>query len=80
MVGVGFVVNRKTSPGHWGVEWVVFGKVIALVHVWFRALRVVLAGAGRAAAAYMAHRWWTRREAPGPAATTATGDAVSEFA
>ena len=68
VVGLCFFINVFTSPGAWWFQWVAFGMAIAVLCVWFRALRVILAGAGVAGIAYLVHRWWTKRSAAPAAA------------
>jgi len=63
VVGLCYLVNWVTSPGHWWAQWVAFGMGIALLCVWARALKVVLMTVGIVAGAYLIHRWWTGRAA-----------------
>lgn len=61
VVGLCFVINLVTSPGHWWFLWVALGMGIALLRVWMRAFGTLAVGAALATAAYGIHRWWTRR-------------------
>jgi len=48
-------VDWMTSPGHWWVQWVVFGMGIAVLCAWARAIKLLLIGgllAGLGAFAY----------------------------
>lgn len=63
VVGLCYFINWFTSPGQWWAHWVLFGMTIALLCVWARALKVVIATVGIAGGAYLLHRWWTQRRA-----------------
>ena len=71
VVGLCTFINWFTSPGHWWVQWVAFGMGIALVCIWFRALKIVIASVGLAAAGYFIWRWWCNRNTTGSNAPTA---------
>ena len=55
-------INYFTSPGHWWVQWVAFGMGIALISVWFRAFKFLVATVGIAAVGYFIYRWWKNRQ------------------
>lgn len=59
VVGICFVINWMTAPGHWWVQWVALGMGIAVVAAWFRAAKVLVAGGALVALA----AWWHRRTA-----------------
>ncbi len=65
VVGLCYFVNGFTSPGHWWAHWVAFGLGIALLCVWARALKALVATAGVAGDAWLAYRWWNGRRADG---------------
>ncbi len=67
VTGLCFFINWFTSPGHWWAQWVAFGMTIALLCVWARALRVIVATVGVVGAAVLIRRWWTGRTARGRA-------------
>jgi len=57
ILGMLFVINLMTSPGHWWVQWAALGLGIAWVASLFRVIRaVVLAGGLAALAAYVLNR------------------------
>jgi threonine/homoserine/homoserine lactone efflux protein len=61
VVGLCWFINTVTSPQtHWW-HWVAFGMTIALIGVWFRALRVLIETIGVVGGAYLVYRWWTNR-------------------
>jgi hypothetical protein len=64
VVGLCTFINYFTSPGHWWVQWVAFGMGIALISVWFRALKFLIATVGVAAVGYFIYRWWQNRAQP----------------
>lgn len=64
VVGLCYFINWVTSPDEWWAQWVAFGMTIALVCVWARALKVIVATVGLAGGAYLVHRWWTGRSEP----------------
>jgi len=64
VVGLCTFINWFTSPGHWWVQWVAFGMGIALICVWARALKVLIATIGIAAIGYFLYRWWQDRKMP----------------
>lgn len=56
VVGLCWVINAMTSPGHWWVKWVALGMGIAVLVAWARAAKslltlAVIAGVG----------WWVWR-------------------
>lgn len=57
VVGLCFVINAMTTPGHWWVQWVALGMGISVVVAWWRALKVLVAGGALVALA----AWWQRR-------------------
>jgi len=73
VVGLCFFINAFTSPGHWWAQWVAFGMAIALLCVWARALKTVLAAGLLGGLGYLAYRWWARRSQRG----AASGDTFS---
>ena len=62
VVGLCAFINYFTSPGHWWVQWVAFGMGIALISIWFRAFKFLLATVGLAAVGYFIYRWWKNRQ------------------
>ena len=64
VVGLCAFINYFTSPGHWWVQWVAFGMGIALISVWFRAFKFLVATVGIAAVGYFLYRWWKNRNEP----------------
>jgi hypothetical protein len=70
VVGLCAFINWFTSPGHWWVQWVAFGMGIALITVWARALKVLVATIGLAAIGYFLYRWWQNRTNAQATATT----------
>jgi multisubunit Na+/H+ antiporter MnhB subunit len=73
VVGLCLFINWFTSPGVWWVQWVAFGMGIALITIWFRAFKFLLATVGIAAIGYFIYRWWKNRQtmAAAPAIETA---------
>ena len=65
VVGLCYFINWTTSPDEWWAQWVAFGMTIALVCVWMRALKVIVATVGLAGGVYLVHRWWTGRRSVG---------------
>lgn len=57
VVGVCFVINWMTSPGHWWVQWVALGMGIAVASAWWRAAKVLVAGGALVALV----AWWHKR-------------------
>ena len=49
ILGLLFVINLMTSPGHWWIQWPALGIGIAWVINFFRVLRAVLIVGGLAA-------------------------------
>lgn len=49
ILGLLFVINLLTSPGHWWIQWPALGIGIAWVINFFRVLRAVLIVGGLAA-------------------------------
>ena len=41
VVGLCFVINWMTSPGHWWVQWVALGMGIAVLVAWARAAQSI---------------------------------------
>jgi hypothetical protein len=64
VVGLCAFINWFTSPGVWWVQWVAFGMGIALICVWARAFKVLVATVGIAAIGYFVYRWWRDRKMP----------------
>jgi hypothetical protein len=42
VVGLCFVINWMTSPGHWWVQWVALGMGIAVLVAWARAAKTLI--------------------------------------
>lgn len=42
VVGLCFLINWMTSPGHWWVQWVALGMGIAVLLAWARAAKTLL--------------------------------------
>ena len=61
VVGLCYAINALTSPGVWWAQWVALGMGIALLCVWARALKTIVAAAGLAGGVWLLHRWWTGR-------------------
>ena len=61
IVGVCFLINLMTTPGHWWVQWVALGMGIAVLAAWMRALRTVVALGGLAAVIALVLRRLERR-------------------
>lgn len=64
VVGLCWLINAMTSPGHWWVQWVALGMGIAVLVAWARAAKslltlAVIAGVG----------WWIYRRWGGDART-----------
>lgn len=57
VVGVCFVINWMTTPGHWWVQWVALGMGIAVASAWWRAAKVLVAGGALLTLA----AWWHGR-------------------
>lgn len=64
VVGLCTFINWFTSPGQWWVQWVAFGMGIALICIWARALKILVATIGIAAIGYFLYRWWQDRKMP----------------
>jgi hypothetical protein len=62
VVGLCFFINWFTSPGHWWVQWVIFGMTIGLIVTWYRAAKALIATIGVAAIGYFIYRWWQNRQ------------------
>jgi len=73
VVGLCAFINWFTSPGHWWVQWVAFGMAIALICIWFRALKIVIASVGLAAVGYIVWHWWRNRSKSASNAANSTG-------
>lgn len=56
VVGLCFIVNWMTAPGHWWVQWVALGMGIAVLGAWFRAAKTLIAGGALALLAAWAYR------------------------
>ena len=61
VVGICWVINAMTSPGHWWVWWVALGMGIATLVAWARGLRTALV----LALVYFGGRWIYRRYGEG---------------
>ena len=62
ILGMLFIINLMTSPGHWWIQWPAFGIGIAWVISLFRVLRSVVVVGGLAALAFIAYRYFTRQQ------------------
>jgi hypothetical protein len=69
VVGICFIINAMTSPGHWWVQWVAFGMGIALLVKWARALKTLLGAAVVGGLGYAIYRWLEGRKAKANNAT-----------
>lgn len=78
VVGLCAFINYFTSPGHWWVQWVDFGMGIALISVWFRAFKFLVATVGIAAVGYFIYRWWKNRQSMGGKAAAETAFAEAK--
>ena len=58
VVGICFVINLMTSPGHWWVQWVALGMGIAVIVAWMRAVKLLIAAGALAALGAWAYRRW----------------------
>lgn len=58
VVGLCFVINWMTAPGHWWVQWVALGMGIAVVVAWARALKLLLAGGALVVLGNWAYQRW----------------------
>jgi hypothetical protein len=67
ILGMLFVINLVTSPGHWWVQWAAFGIGIAWVISLMRVIRSVIVVGGLAALAYIAYRYFTKQQVEVPA-------------
>lgn len=73
VVGLCAFINWFTSPGHWWFQWVAFGMGIALICIWARALKILVATVGIAGIGYFLYRWWAGRGVRGGATAADTG-------
>ena len=62
ILGMLFIINLMTSPGHWWIQWPALGIGIAWVISLFRVLRSVVVVGGLAALAFIAYRYFTRQQ------------------
>ena len=62
ILGMLFVINLVTSPGHWWVQWAAFGIGIAWFLSLLRVLRSAIVVGGLAALAYLAYRYVTKQQ------------------
>jgi predicted negative regulator of RcsB-dependent stress response len=60
------------------VQWVAFGMGIALISVWFRAFKFLVATVGIAAVGYFIYRWWKNRQSMGGKAAAETAFAEAQ--
>lgn len=58
VVGLCWIINAMTSPGHWWVKWVALGMAIAVLVAWARAARSLLTLAVIAAVGWWIYRRW----------------------
>ena len=58
VVGICFVINFMTTPGHWWVQWVALGMGVAVIAAWARAIRLLIAAGALAALGTWAYRRW----------------------
>ncbi len=61
ILGMLFVINLITSPGHWWVQYAAMGIGIAWVISLMRVIRSVIVVGGLAALGYLAYRYFTRQ-------------------
>ena len=73
VVGLCAFINWFTSPGHWWFQWVAFGMGIALICIWARALKILVATVGIADLSYFFYRWWQGRNERNSAAAGNAG-------
>ncbi|MBC7623609.1 MAG: hypothetical protein H7232_09510 [Aeromicrobium sp.] len=78
VVGLCAFINYFTSPGQWWVQWVAFGMGIALIGIWFRAFKFLVATVGVAAVGYFIYRWWKNRESMNAKAAAETAFAEAQ--
>ena len=62
ILGMLFVINLVTSPGHWWVQWAAFGIGIAWFFSLLRVIRSVIVVGGLAALGYIAYRYFTKQQ------------------
>jgi membrane protein implicated in regulation of membrane protease activity len=62
VVGICFIINWMTSPGHWWVQWVAFGMGIALLSKWAKALKTIVGAAVVGGVGYAVYRWFQNRQ------------------
>ena len=67
ILGMLFVINLVTSPGHWWVQYAAMGIGIAWMISLLRVIRSVVVVGGLAALSYLAYRYFTRQEVNIPA-------------
>lgn len=61
ILGLLFVINVMTSPGHWWVQWAALGIGIAWFISLMRVIRAVIVVGGLAALSYIALRYFTKQ-------------------
>ncbi len=62
ILGMLFVINLVTSPGHWWVQWAAFGIGIAWFISLLRVIRSLIVVGGLAALSYLAYRYFTKQQ------------------
>ena len=62
ILGMLFVINLLTSPGHWWIQWPALGIGIAWVASLLRVLRSVIVVGGLAALGLIAYRYFTKQQ------------------
>lgn len=67
ILGMLFVINLMTSPGHWWIQWPALGIGIAWLISLMRVLRAVIVLGGVAALGYFAYRYVTKQQQNVPA-------------
>lgn len=67
ILGMLFLINVVTSPGHWWVQYAAMGIGIAWFISLLRVVRSVIVVGGLAALSYVAYRYFTKQDVSIPA-------------